>query len=144
MLKFSGSNISSHSRSLSDAYCCLLLTTPCWCPLLSLYNTRECSTRVRTIFGRGGGRFWLPILDRQDQFFPRTKTFVTQFWKSRLSFHLLQSLNSRHPATPYNGQFSRSQLYASNTQRPRFSGHSSTFSARLSTIAAVVNNLTLD
>ena len=57
---------------------------------------------------------------------------------------LKQPLNSRHPATPYNGQFSRSQLYASNTQWPRFSGHSSTFSASLSTTAAVVNNLTLD
>ena len=30
------------------------------------------------------------------------------------------------------------------TQRPRFSGHLSTFYARLSTIAAVVDNLTLD
>ena len=57
---------------------------------------------------------------------------------------LKQPLNSGHPATPYNGQFSQSQLYASNTQPPQFSGHSSTFSARLSTIAAVVNNLTLD
>ena len=57
---------------------------------------------------------------------------------------LKQPLNSGHPATPCNGQFSLSQLYASNTQRPRFSGHSLTFSARLSTITTVVNNLTLD
>ena len=55
-----------------------------------------------------------------------------QFWKSRLAFHWL---NSRHLATPCNGQFSRPQSYASN---------SSTFSAKLSTIAAVVNSLTLD
>ena len=33
----------------------LLLTTPCWCCLLlSFYNARECSTCIRTIFGRGG------------------------------------------------------------------------------------------
>ena len=57
---------------------------------------------------------------------------------------LKQPLNSGHPATRYNRQFSWSQLYASNNQRPRFSGHSSTFSARLSTITAVVHNLTLD
>ena len=56
---------------------------------------------------------------------------------------LKQHLNSGHPATPYNRHFLRSQLYANNTQRPRFSAHSSTFSARLSTITAVVNNLTL-
>ena len=57
---------------------------------------------------------------------------------------LKQPLNSGHPTTPYNKQFSWSQLYASNTQQPQFSGHLSTFSARLSTIAAVVNNLTMD
>ena len=34
-------------------------------------------------------------------------------------FKLEQPLNSGHPATPYIGQFSRSQLYASNTQRPQ-------------------------
>ena len=56
---------------------------------------------------------------------------------------LKQPLNSGHPATPYNGHFSQSQLYASNTQRPRFRWHSSTFSARLFTIAAVVVNLIL-
>ena len=49
---------------------------------------------------------------------------------------LKQPLNSGHPATPYNGQVSRSQLYANNTLQSQFSGHASTFSARLSTIAA--------
>ena len=40
-----------------------------------------------------------------------------------------QPLNNGRPTTStlYNRQFSRSQLYASNTQRPRFSGHSLTF-----------------
>ena len=32
-----------------------------------------------------------------------------------IDFILKQPLNSGHPATPYNGQFSQSQLYASNT-----------------------------
>ena len=70
-----------------------------------------------------------------------------QFRKSRLSFHSLQylkqPLNSGHPATPYNRQLLRSQLYANNTQRLQFSGHWSTHSARLPIIAAVVNNLML-
>ena len=57
---------------------------------------------------------------------------------------LKQPLNSGHPATPYNRQLSWSQLYVSNTLRPQFSGHSSTILARLSTIAAGVNNLTLN
>ena len=34
-----------------------------------------------------------------------------------LPFTLKQPQNSGHPATRYNGQFSRSQLYACNTQR---------------------------
>ena len=54
---------------------------------------------------------------------------------------LKQPLNSGHPATPYNGQISRSQLYASNTQRPRFSGHSLTFSTRLSSGVARTSQL---
>ena len=50
----------------------------------------------------------------------RHPRYIRQFWKSPLSFHLLkQPLNSRHPTTPYNGQFSRSQLYTNNTQRDR-------------------------
>jgi len=52
---------------------------------------------------------------------------------------LKQPLNSRHPATRYNRQFT--WLYSNNTLWPRFRGHSST---RLSTIASVVQNLTLD
>ena len=36
---------------------------------------------------------------------------------------LKQPLNSGHPATPYNGLFSHSQLYPNNTYGPWFAGH---------------------
>ena len=42
-----------------------------------------------------------------------------------LLFIFWSFVNSGHPTTLYKGQFSRSQSYANNTQRPRFSGHSS-------------------
>ena len=58
----------------------------------------------------------------------RTPTIYRQFWKSSTDF------NSGHPATLHNGHFSHSQLYANNTKQPQFSGHSSTFFARLSTL----------
>ena len=61
-----------------------------------------------------------------------------------LFIYFKQPLNSRHPTIPYNGQLLRSQLYEKNTQRLRFSRHSSTFSAKLSTITAVVNILTVN
>ena len=59
---------------------------------------------------------------------------------------LKQPLNSGHPAILRITHSFRGPncTQAIATQRPRFSGHWSTFSARLSTIAAVVNNLTLD
>ena len=43
---------------------------------------------------------------------------------------LKQPLNSGHPATLYNRQLLRFQLYTNNTQRPWFSRHLSTLSAR--------------
>ena len=58
------------------------------------------------------------------------------FWSTGTR-NFKQPLNSRHPATLYNGQFSGSQYTI-------LRGHSSTFSETLSTIAAEVNNLTLD
>ena len=44
--------------------------------LLSLYNTRQHSTHIQTIFGTGD-QFRLLILVHLDQFLPRTKIFVT-------------------------------------------------------------------
>ena len=35
--------------------------------------------------------------------------------KIPLTYILKQPLNGKHPATPYNGQHLRSQLYANNT-----------------------------
>ena len=59
--------------------------------------------------------------------------------KDAMSPHGVGRVNLVNPYN-YNGQFSRSEWYASNTQRPRLSG---SFSPRLCTIAAVFNNLTL-
>ena len=71
------------------------------------------------------------------------KIMIIKIWHLRqhciLHWFTVELLKSRHPTTPYNRQFLRSQLYASNTQQPQFNRHSSTFSARLSTIAAVIN-----
>ena len=78
---------------------------------------------------------------------PRSKTpnsrhprYNGQFWNpdcSSIHFNTLATLNSGHYTTRLwrTGQFLRLHLYTNNTQRPRFSGHPSIFSARLSPIA---------
>ena len=63
-----------------------------------------------------------------------------QFCKFTPSFRSLQYLNSEHPITPYNGQFSfrAHNCMQTTLNDPNLSGNSSTFSARLSTSAAGV------
>ena len=67
-----------------------------------------------------------------------THHITKQFWMPKPFLHGFQY--TRNPMR----HSSCSQSYTNNTKQPRISGHSSTFSARLSTITAGANHLKLD